>query len=259
MRKTNAELQKEIDELKAKQNKPEFEESQKQNSKLEARLDAIEKKIAQPETRPEFTDEPTALYNSIKIPPDEGIMTMSLVPLLNIHSARDYKTPGRNFHYQNKGDRLIIPYAEIEKLVEVGSPGRSFLDRGFWVVLDSRVIKKFSLESNVSLDQINLIVDNPNTPDSDRIALFSALPGTLQDRVKIDIIEKLSIDQNFYTEKFVKKLSDMTNTDIETKVLDLINYTKMVEEAKKDMQSYETEVQEKIRVGRETGVYGNNG
>jgi hypothetical protein len=169
-----------------------------ENGKLIAQLlkkiEDLESKINEKSTGMEDQEE----FNKYKINQDDPIKIVSLCPyLLNLLTEKN--GPGRVYSFSSFGEVKRIVYSDVMKIIETN---RNFLDRGFFYLMDSRLITKHGLgeiyEKILTKESIEKILEGKS---NDIVSLFKSANPTQKEIVVDLLIEKMvkypdSIDLN---------------------------------------------------------------
>ena len=154
-----------------------------------------------------------------EVPLNSYIKVMSLIPYeLNISTERHGK--GRIFTFRGYGKTKRIIYQELEKIIE---ENRHFLERGFFVILDKRVVRKHGLDdvyknimNKEKMDMILLGFQGGDVKENDILTFAKSAPKEQQEILATMIIDKRingeEIDLNLFD-----KLGRIMNMDLNQK------------------------------------------
>ena len=155
-------------------------------------------------------------YEEEEVPLNSYIKVMSLIPYeLNISTERHGK--GRIFTFRGYGKTKRIIYQELEKIIE---ENRHFLERGFFIILDKRVVRKHGLDdayknimNKEKMDMILLGFQGGDVKENDILTFAKSAPKEQQKILATMIIDKRingeTIDLNLFD-----KLGRMMNIDL---------------------------------------------
>ena len=165
-------------------------------------------------------------YEEEEIPLNSYIKVMSLIPYeLNISTERHGK--GRIFTFRGYGKTKRIIYQELEKIIE---EHRKFLERGYFVILDKRVVRKHGLDdvyknimSKENMDMILLGFQSGEVKENDVLSVAKSAPKEQQEILATMIIDKRingeEIDLNLFD-----KLGRMMDINLNQKYEDSIAF-----------------------------------
>ena len=151
-----------------------------------------------------------------EVPLNSYIKVMSLIPYeLNLSTERHGK--GRIFTFRGYGKTKRIIYQELEKIIE---ENRHFLERGFFIILDKRVVRKHGLDdayknimNKEKMDMILLGFQGGDVKENDILTFAKSAPKEQQKILATMIIDKRingeTIDLNLFD-----KLGRMMNIDL---------------------------------------------
>jgi len=151
-----------------------------------------------------------------EVPLNSYIKVMSLIPYeLNISTERHGK--GRIFTFRGYGKTKRIIYQELEKIIE---ENRHFLERGFFIILDKRVVRKHGLDdayknimNKEKMDMILLGFQGGDVKENDILTFAKSAPKEQQKILATMIIDKRingeTIDLNLFD-----KLGRIMNMDL---------------------------------------------
>lgn len=154
-----------------------------------------------------------------EVPLNSYIKVMSLIPYeLNISTERHGK--GRIFTFRGYGKTKRIIYQELEKIIE---ENRHFLERGFFIILDKRVVRKHGLDDTYKnimnkekMDMILLGFQGGDVKENDILTFAKSAPIEQQEILATMIIDKRisgeEIDLNLFD-----KLGRIMNMDLNQK------------------------------------------
>jgi len=155
-------------------------------------------------------------YEEEEVPLNSYIKVMSLIPYeLNISTERHGK--GRIFTFRGYGKTKRIIYQELEKIIE---ENRHFLERGFFIILDKRVVRKHGLDdayknimNKEKMDMILLGFQGGDVKENDILTFAKSAPKEQQKILATMIIDKRingeTIDLNLFD-----KLGRIMNIDL---------------------------------------------
>ena len=155
-------------------------------------------------------------YEEEEVPLNSYIKVMSLIPYeLNLSTERHGK--GRIFTFRGYGKTKRIIYQELEKIIE---ENRHFLERGFFIILDKRVVRKHGLDdiyknimNKEKMDMIFLGFQGGEVKENDILTFAKSAPKEQQKILATMIIDKRingeTIDLNLFD-----KLGRMMNIDL---------------------------------------------
>ena len=155
-------------------------------------------------------------YEEEEVPLNSYIKVMSLIPYeLNISTERHGK--GRIFTFRGYGKTKRIIYQELEKIIE---ENRHFLERGFFIILDKRVVRKHGLDdayknimNKEKMDMILLGFQGGDVKENDILTFAKSAPKEQQKILATMIIDKRingeTIDLNLFD-----KLGRIMNMDL---------------------------------------------
>jgi len=161
-----------------------------------------------------------------EVPLNSYIKVMSLIPYeLNISTERHGK--GRIFTFRGYGKTKRIIYQELEKIIE---ENRHFLERGFFVILDKRVVRKHGLDdiyknimNKEKMDMILLGFQGGDVKENDILTFAKSAPKEQQKILATMIIDKRingeEIDLNLFD-----KLGRIMNMDLNQKYEDSVAF-----------------------------------
>jgi len=165
-----------------------------------------------------------------EVPLNSYIKVMSLIPYeLNLSTERHGK--GRIFTFRGYGKTKRIIYQELEKIIE---ENRHFLERGFFIILDKRVVRKHGLDdayksiiNKEKMDMILLGFQGGEVKENDILTFAKSAPKEQQHILATMIIDKRingeTIDLNLFD-----KLGRIMNIDLNQKYEDSVAFLEIV-------------------------------
>lgn len=165
---------------------------------LQSKADTKEEKIEEPEEEIKINalqslDSNIEFDDDVEIPLNSYIKVMSLLPYeLNISTERHGK--GRIFTYGSFGEVKRIIYQEVNQIIETY---RHFLEKGYFIILDKRVIKKHGLHSTyekiLSKENIDLILlgfTEKKVRENDVLSMIKSASKAQQEVIADMILDK---------------------------------------------------------------------
>ena len=165
-------------------------------------------------------------YEEEEVPLNSYIKVMSLIPYeLNLSTERHGK--GRIFTFRGYGKTKRIIYQELEKIIE---ENRHFLERGFFVILDKRVVRKHGLDdiyksimNKEKMDMILLGFQGGEVKENDILSFAKSAPKEQQKILATMVIDKRingeTIDLNLFD-----KLGRIMDMDLNQKYEDSVAF-----------------------------------
>lgn len=165
-------------------------------------------------------------YEEEEVPLNSYIKVMSLIPYeLNLSTERHGK--GRIFTFRGYGKTKRIIYQELEKIIE---ENRHFLERGFFVILDKRVVRKHGLDdiyknimNKEKMDMILLGFQGGEVKENDILSFAKSAPKEQQKILATMVIDKRingeTIDLNLFD-----KLGRILDMDLNQKYEDSVAF-----------------------------------
>ena len=165
-------------------------------------------------------------YEEEEVPLNSYIKVMSLIPYeLNLSTERHGK--GRIFTFRGYGKTKRIIYQELEKIIE---ENRHFLERGFFVILDKRVVRKHGLDdiyknimNKEKMDMILLGFQGGEVKENDILSFAKSAPKEQQKILATMVIDKRingeTIDLNLFD-----KLGRIIDMDLNQKYEDSVAF-----------------------------------
>jgi len=165
-------------------------------------------------------------YEEEEVPLNSYIKVMSLIPYeLNLSTERHGK--GRIFTFRGYGKTKRIIYQELEKIIE---ENRHFLERGFFVILDKRVVRKHGLDdiyknimNKEKMDMIILGFQGGEVKENDILSFAKSAPKEQQKILATMVIDKRingeTIDLNLFD-----KLGRIIDMDLNQKYEDSVAF-----------------------------------
>jgi hypothetical protein len=161
-----------------------------------------------------------------EVPLNSYIKVMSLIPYeLNLSTERHGK--GRIFTFRGYGKTKRIIYQELEKIIE---ENRHFLERGFFIILDKRVVRKHGLDdiyknimNKEKMDMILLGFQGGEVKENDILSFAKSAPKEQQKILATMVIDKRingeTIDLNLFD-----KLGRIMDMDLNQKYEDSVAF-----------------------------------
>ena len=165
-------------------------------------------------------------YEEEEVPLNSYIKVMSLIPYeLNLSTERHGK--GRIFTFRGYGKTKRIIYQELEKIIE---ENRHFLERGFFIILDKRVVRKHGLDdiyknimNKEKMDMILLGFQGGEVKENDILSFAKSAPKEQQKILATMVIDKRingeTIDLNLFD-----KLGRIMDMDLNQKYEDSVAF-----------------------------------
>lgn len=163
-------------------------------------------------------------YEGEDVPLNSYVRVMSLIPYeLNLSTQRHGK--GRIFTFRGYGTTKRIIYEELEKIIE---ENRHFLERGYFIILDKRVVRKHGLDdiyNNImnkeKMDMVLLGFEKGDVKENDILSFAKSAPKAQQEILATMIIDKRingeEIDLNLF-DKFSRIMDVDLNQQYENTV-----------------------------------------
>jgi hypothetical protein len=150
---------------------------------------STEKKLVQTPVNNDDEDE----TNEIKISSDDYIKVMSLYPGI-LYLTKEPKGKGIPFIFRKFGEVKRILYRDLVNIMEVNP---RFLDEGFYVILNNKVIRKHGLDDAYSKlltkEKIDQILAGENQTDA--VNFFKAANDSQKQNICNLIMQKLVNDE----------------------------------------------------------------
>jgi len=206
--------------------KTELENIYKMINDLQSNIKNNSKLVTKKDAEDDDVEENYVYEEEEEVPLNSYIKVMSLIPYeLNISTERHGK--GRIFTFRGYGKTKRIIYQELEKIIE---ENRHFLERGFFVILDRRVVRKHGLDDvykNVmnkeKMDMILLGFQGGEVKENDILTFAKSAPKEQQKILATMIIDKRingeTIDLNLFD-----KLARIMNMDLNQKYEDSVAF-----------------------------------
>lgn len=133
------------------------------------------------------------IYESIKISQDEYIKVISLCPM-ELNLSTEGMGKGKKFKFDKFGDVKRILYSDLVNIMESNS---SFLNYGFFYIMDKRVIRKHGLdetyESILTKENIENVIE---LSEEDSVELFKSANKRQKEFICDMIIEKIKNEKS---------------------------------------------------------------
>jgi len=141
---------------------------------------------------------------------DDYIKVISLCPFrLNLSTAFGGK--GRRYSFDKFGEEKMIPYGKLVEIMEVNS---TFLDGGFFYIMDSRVISRHGLddiyENLLTQEEIIKILDCGN----DSVSFYSSANERQREMIINSLISKVRDDEKSMDLNVISEISRLSDVDI---------------------------------------------
>jgi hypothetical protein len=215
---------------------------------LENKIAELQAKLDQRETqqlnKPLDSDpmSEAEIFNSedLAFPDNYVIPVMSMVPyILNLRASPNYRTPGGIYSFVDGiFCKRLIPYGDLVKIIEPGSPGDRFLRMGLYVILSEKFNRKFNIKNyGVSQEQITTLLESKNISDDERLSLYQSGTDAQKNYLQKMIYEKLFSDIHYFTDNFILNFGRAIDSDPWE---DIEHMHKAAEQQKIDEKHYQT-------------------
>jgi len=161
--------------------------------------------------------------NTSEIRQDEYINVISLCDMRLTLSTLGYGK-GKPFSFPEFGSKKRILYSDLVQIIEVHT---SFLENGFFYILDPRVIRVHGLDDVYSKlltkEQIERIIEGKG----DVIALYNTANARQKETIQSILINKMIQDPNSVDLNIIDKISRTSGVNLSEKAQESIEFAKI--------------------------------
>jgi hypothetical protein len=179
-------------------------------SQLLKKIEELEKKVDSKNNLPDDQDD----FDKNKINQDDYIKVISLCPF-QLNLTTDKHGQGKVFTFQYFSEVKRILYSDLVRVID---ENRSFLESGYFYIMDQRCIRRHGLnelyEKILTKDSIEKILEGKS---NDVVSLFKSGTNTQQDLIIEMLISKLANDPDSVDLNLIDKISRASGIKIQEK------------------------------------------
>ena len=180
-------------------------------------IELLRKRIAELESLPvNKSDNEDSNYQEIKISSDEAIPILSLF-FGKLNLSTEGLGKGHKYWWSEFGQRKTVPYADLAQIINAEE---RLLERGYFYIMDERVIKKHGLTQiyeNIldkkKLEQVFNLKDGS-------VELYQSANDTQKNMIETFLIQKMAKDESVDL-NVIGRISKIAGYDLFTKAQEI--------------------------------------
>lgn len=185
----------------------------KENKRLLEEKEALEERLVRLEGLILNENSSESEVESLEIRAEEYIKVVSLCPF-RLNLSTDAGGKGKRYSFDAFGQEKMIPYG---KLVEIMETNSSFLESGFFYIMDSRVIRLHGLDETYEKLLTQEKIEEVLACKGDAVALYDSANKRQKEMIVSMFISKVRDDENSVDFNVISQISRLSKIDIAEK------------------------------------------